>query len=66
MPKLSPNSATIMEGKVVLSLRNGSAKWQARYKMGGRWICVTTKTSELNEAREIAASRIWMRRLARN
>ena len=55
MPKLSPNSATIMEGKVVLSRRNGSAKWQARYKMGGRWIRVTTKTSELNEAREIAA-----------
>ena len=39
----------------MLSRRDGSAKWQARYKMGRRWICVTTKTSELSEAREIAA-----------
>ena len=38
----------------MLSRRDGSAKWQARFKNGSRWIRVTTKEKDLKEAKEIA------------
>ena len=59
MPKLSSQSITLLDGAVVLSRRNGSAKWQARFKSGGRWICVTTKTKDLDEAKD-AARELYM------
>src|ERR1700722_8207325 len=43
MPKLSPDSVTLLDGEIVLSRRDGSARWQARFKNGSRWIRVTTK-----------------------
>jgi len=54
MPKLSPNSVTILDGAIVLTRRDGSAKWQARFKVDGRWIRITTKQKDLKEARETA------------
>ena len=59
MPKLSPRSVTLLDGAIVLSRRNGSAKWQARFKNGSRWIRVTTKTKDLDEAKE-AARELYM------
>jgi len=53
-PKLSPNSVTILDGAIVLTRRDGSAKWQARFKVDGRWIRITTKQKDLKEAKEIA------------
>ena len=37
-----------------LSRRDGSAKWQARFKNGSRWIRVTTKEKNLKDAKEVA------------
>ena len=54
MPKLSPRSVTLLDGAIVLSRRDGSAKWQARFKNGSRWICVTTKEKNLKYAKEVA------------
>jgi integrase len=54
MPKLSPDSVTLLDGAIVMSRRDGSAKWQARFKNGSRWIRVTTKEKDLKEAKEIA------------
>ena len=59
MPKLSPRSVTILDGAIVLSRRNGSAKWQARFKNGSRWIRVSTKTNDLDDAKE-AARELYM------
>lgn len=57
MPKLSPNSVTLLDGDVVLTRRDGSAKWQARFKMDGRWIRCSTKEKDLNKAKEVAKDR---------
>jgi integrase len=54
MPKLSPDSVTLLDGAIVLSRRDGSARWQARFKNGGRWIRVTTKEKKLKDAKEAA------------
>jgi integrase len=54
MPKLSPDSLTLLDGAIVLSRRNGSARWQARFKNGSRWIRVTTKVRDLKEAKKAA------------
>jgi integrase len=57
MPKLSPNSVTLLDGDVVLTRRDGSEKWQARFKMDGRWIRCSTKEKDLNKAKEVAKDR---------
>src|ERR1019366_7283226 len=54
MPKLSPNSITLLDGNIILSQRNESAKWQARFKVEGRWIRVTTKEKDIKEAKKAA------------
>ena len=59
MPKLSPRSVTLLDGAIVLSRRDGSAKWQARFKNGSRWIRVTTKKKDLDDAKE-AARELYM------
>src|ERR1700731_1393204 len=55
MPLLSPDSVTIHDGSIVLTRRNGSSAWQARYKIDNHWIRITTKKKELSEAKEIAS-----------
>jgi hypothetical protein len=47
IPKLSPQSITLLDGAIVPTRRDGSAKWQARFK-------VTTGTKDLEEAKEAA------------
>src|SRR5258708_3337307 len=59
MPKLSPESVTILDGAVVLSQRHESAKWQARFKVENRWIRVTTKEKDIKEAKT-AAEEIYL------
>lgn len=54
MPVLSPNSEPILDGAVVLTQRDGSANWQARFKIAGRWHRVSTKTKNLIEAKDAA------------
>jgi hypothetical protein len=54
MPKLSPSSVALLDGAIVLSRRDGTARWQARFKNGSRWIRVTTKAKDLNDAKEVA------------
>jgi hypothetical protein len=54
MPKLSSNSITLLDGEIVLSRRDGSAKWQARFKSERRWIRVTTKEKNLKDAKHAA------------
>ncbi len=59
MPSLSSNSVVILDGKAVLSKRRGSGRWQARFKVGGRNIQVTTKTEDLDEAKEAATDKYF-------
>ena len=54
MPVLSPNSVALLDGAIVLTRRTGTAKWQARFKADGRWIRVSTKMKDLEEAKEAA------------
>jgi len=54
MKKLSPNSVTMHEGRVVLTKRSRSSRWQMRYKFDGRWIRKSTNKSDLDEAKEAA------------
>ncbi|HUI13025.1 MAG TPA: hypothetical protein VL048_06095 [Xanthobacteraceae bacterium] len=44
----------ILDGAVVLTQRNGSAKWQARFKIAGHWHRVSTKAKNLTEAKDAA------------
>ena len=43
-----------MDGAIVLTRRDGTEKWQARFKIDGRWIRTTTKCKDLKEAKEAA------------
>jgi hypothetical protein len=54
MPKLSPNSITLLDGNIILSRRHESLKWQARFKVENRWIRITTKEKNLKEAKTAA------------
>ena len=57
--RFSPNSVALLDGAIVLSRRDGSARWQARFKNGSRWIRVTTKAKNLKDAKE-AARELYM------
>jgi len=54
VPQLAETSVAILDGVVVLTLRPRSSAWQARFRVGGRWIRVTTKQSDLEKAKEAA------------
>ncbi len=60
MAKLSANSIQILDGAVTLTKRDNSSAWQARYKIGSRWIRTTTKQKELARATK-AAQDIYLR-----
>lgn len=55
MPLLSSDSVTIHDGAVVLTQRERSSAWQARYKIGSNWIRVSTKQKELEAAKKAAS-----------
>jgi integrase len=56
MPQLSPNSVAILEGKVVLTQRKRSSAWQARFRVGNKWLRITTKQQELEKAKAAAVN----------
>lgn len=56
MPQLSENSVQLLNGKLVLTRRNRSPYWQARYRVGGRWLRTSTKCTGVREAEEAANS----------
>jgi len=43
-----------MDGAIVLTQRRGTVRWQARFKIDGRWKRVTTKAKTLAEAKVAA------------
>jgi len=54
VPQLSPNSVAILEGKVVLTQRKRSSAWQARFRVGSKWLRITTKQADLEKAKAAA------------
>ena len=60
MAQLSVNSVQILDGSVTLTKRDRSSAWQARYKIGNKWIRATTKHKELERATK-AAQDIYLR-----
>lgn len=56
MPQLSQDSVAIFEGKIVLTQRKRSSAWQARFRVGNKWLRITTKQTELEKAKAAALS----------
>lgn len=54
MPRLSPQTVTLLDGDVRLVKRSNSRAWQATFKIAGRWVRVTTKCRQLDEAKRRA------------
>lgn len=54
MAKLSPKTETVLDGDVRLTRRGGSSVWQAAFKIGDRWVRVTTKCRQIAEAKAAA------------
>lgn len=54
MAQLSDSSIQILDGTVTLTKRNHSSAWQARYKIGNKWLRATTKQKELERAKKVA------------
>jgi hypothetical protein len=52
--QLSENSVVILEGKVVLTQRERSSAWQARFRVGDKWLRISTKQEELEKAKSAA------------
>jgi hypothetical protein len=44
----------ILDGRVVLSQRDHSSHWQIRFKLNNRWIRLTTKKTNFQDAKETA------------
>lgn len=59
MPELSAQSVPILKGKVVLTKRARSSYWQARYRIGRKWIRTSTKTEDLEEAEVFATDHYY-------
>jgi len=57
MPQLSQNSVVILEGKIVLTQRKRSSAWQARFRVGSKWLRITTKQTELEKAKATAVDK---------
>ena len=54
MPKLSPQTMTVLDGDVRLVKRKNSRAWQAAFKVDGHWVRVTTKCRQLDDAKRRA------------
>ena len=54
MPKLSPQTVTLLDGDVRLFKRDRSRAWQATFKIDGRWVRVSTKNKQLDAAKKTA------------
>lgn len=54
MPKLADAEKTLLNGRIVLSQRSRSSAWQARFKIGTRWVRVSTKERDRKDAERVA------------
>ncbi|MFO7771528.1 MAG: site-specific integrase, partial [Roseovarius gahaiensis] len=54
MPKLSPQTVTLLDGDVRVFKRDRSRAWQATFKIDGRWVRVSTKCKQLDDAKKRA------------
>jgi hypothetical protein len=54
LPKLNPNTPTLMDGEVRLFKRKRSSVWQVVFTMDGRQVRVSTKKRILKDALEAA------------
>ena len=59
MPELSAQSVPILKGRVVLTKRARSSYWQARFRIGNKWIRTSTKTEDLEEAEVFATDHYY-------
>ena len=65
MPQLAETSVPILDGAVVLTQRQRSSAWQARFRIADKWMRVTTKQIDLDKAKE-AARDLYLRARFRN
>lgn len=56
MPQLSENSVQLLNGKLVLTKRGRSPYWQARFRIGRKWIRTSTKCEDVKEAQAVATT----------
>ena len=54
MPKLAHTENRLLDGAVVLSQRSRSSAWQARFKVGDKWVRATTKQKDKKAAAQVA------------
>lgn len=54
MAKLSASTVTINDGDILLYKRARSCAWQAKFKIGKRWVRATTKLGDLDKAKRAA------------
>lgn len=54
MPKLADAEKTILDGRIVLTQRKASSAWQARFKIGTKWVRVSTKQRDRKDAEKTA------------
>ncbi len=54
MPKLSPETVSISDGDIKLYKRQNSSLWQAKFKIAGKWIRISTDTKKLDDAKSHA------------
>lgn len=52
MPKLSSKTVVLMDGDLKLYKRARSRAWQATFNIDGHWVRVSTKCTNLAEAKE--------------
>lgn len=58
MPKLSEGTVVISDGDIKLYKRRNSSVWQAKFKLDGRWVRVSTERHKLDEAKARAKRQI--------
>lgn len=51
---LSPNAVQILDGAVTLTKRKASKAWQCRYRIGRKWIRLSTHQNDLDKAKKVA------------
>jgi integrase len=54
MPKLHPSTVVMLDGDLRLFKRDRSRVWQATFKMDGRWVRVSTKCKQVDDAKAAA------------
>ncbi|CAN5377442.1 hypothetical protein BH10PSE13_BH10PSE13_13360 [soil metagenome] len=54
MAKLSSSALTIHDGDISLYKRPCRSAWQAKFKLGQRWVRATTKRDDLADAKKAA------------